>query len=177
MSSHTKGHARHDTALIHGLSGSEVQTLSETCIEAKGRAYCPYSNFRVGCSLLLTNGTIVQGANVENAAYPVGTCAERVTIGTAVVQGARKGDIRAIAVATDISPPASPCGMCRQFIREFCELNMPVFMYDKEGKSTIMTLEQLLPMSFGPEKLLSTDEIANGGRDDLARSTSELGNA
>jgi cytidine deaminase len=100
----------------------------------------PYSHFRVGCSILLANGTIVVGANVENASYPVGTCAERVALGTAVVQvgppepflcctailtdrqGAKKGDIRAIAVATDISPPASPCGMCRQFIREFCEV-------------------------------------------------------
>ncbi|KAI6792893.1 cytidine deaminase [Hortaea werneckii] len=150
-----KGHSRHDTALIHGLTTSEVQQLSEACIEAKGRAYCPYSNFRVGCSILLTSGDVVTGANVENAAYPVGTCAERVTIGTTVTQHrAKKGDFRAIAVATDISPPASPCGMCRQFIREFCELNCPILMYDVEGKSTVMTLEQLLPMSFGPEKLI-----------------------
>ncbi|RMZ29888.1 hypothetical protein D0859_06022, partial [Hortaea werneckii] len=137
----------------------------------------PYSNFRVGCSILLTSGEVVRGANVENAAYPVGTCAERVTIGNAVTQDpkkagrrrqggrergregeimhrAKKGDFRAIAVATDITPPASPCGMCRQFIREFCELNCPILMYDIEGKSTVMTLEQLLPMSFGPEKLI-----------------------
>lgn len=99
------GHSRHDTALIHGLSATEVQQLSEACVEAKSRAYCkslvcpfivagtfshdsigPYSKFRVGCSLLLANGDIVKGANVENAAYPVGTCAERVAIGTAVVQ-------------------------------------------------------------------------------------------
>ncbi|KAI7235582.1 cytidine deaminase [Hortaea werneckii] len=154
-----KGHSRHDTALIHGLSTSEVQQLSEACIEAKGRAYCPYSHFRVGCAILLSSGEVVRGANVENAAYPVGTCAERVTIGTAVTQHrAKKGDFRAIAVATDISPPASPCGMCRQFIREFCELNCPILMYDVEGKSTVMTLEQLLPMSFGPEKLITTDE-------------------
>ncbi|KAK4545758.1 hypothetical protein LTR36_002712 [Oleoguttula mirabilis] len=162
MSAQIKGHSRHDTALIYGLSASEVQRLLETCIEAKAKAYCPYSHFRVGCSVLLTNGNVVQGANVENAAYPVGTCAERVALGTAVVQGAKKGDIRAIAVATDISPPASPCGMCRQFIREFCELNTPVLMYDKDGKSTVLTLEQLLPMSFGPEKLLTTEELANG---------------
>ncbi|RMX79806.1 hypothetical protein D0869_08027, partial [Hortaea werneckii] len=119
----------------------------------------PYSHFRVGCAILLSSGEVVRGANVENAAYPVGTCAERVTIGTAVTQHrAKKGDFRAIAVATDISPPASPCGMCRQFIREFCELNCPILMYDVEGKSTVMTLEQLLPMSFGPEKLITTDE-------------------
>ncbi|KAI7026798.1 hypothetical protein KC355_g524 [Hortaea werneckii] len=118
-----KGHSRHDTALIHGLSTSEVQQLSEACIEAKGRAYCPYSHFRVGCAILLSSGEVVRGANVENAAYPVGTCAERVTIGTAVTQ-----------------------------------LNCPILMYDVEGKSTVMTLEQLLPMSFGPEKLITTDE-------------------
>ena len=105
-------------------------------------------------------------------------------IGLTLSQGAKKGDIRAIAVATDISPPASPCGMCRQFIREFCEvsplmcstahmsrakedtdivqLTMPILMYDKDGKSVVMTLEKLLPMSFGPEKLKSTEEIAHG---------------
>ncbi|CAK1355416.1 Cytidine deaminase [Cercospora beticola] len=158
-----RGHSRHDTALIHGLSQSEVQKLSEACIEAKGRAYCPYSHFRVGAALLLKSGEVVLGANVENASYPVGTCAERTAIGTAVVQhGAKQGDIRAIAVATDISPPASPCGMCRQFIREFCETSVPILMYDKDGKSTVMTLEQLLPMSFGPEKLLPPDQLANG---------------
>jgi cytidine deaminase len=67
---------------------------------------------------------VIRGANVENAAYPVGTCAERTALGTAVVEGARRGDIRALAVATDISPPASPCGMCRQYIREFCEVSL-----------------------------------------------------
>ncbi|KAM0714873.1 hypothetical protein Q7P37_009337 [Cladosporium fusiforme] len=169
------GHARHDTALIHGLSTTEVQKLSEACVEAKAKAYSnstqltenvlpgPYSKFHVGCALLLSGGTIVQGANVENAAYPVGTCAERVAIATAVTQhGAKAGDFRAIAVATDISPPASPCGMCRQFIREFCDPSTPILMYDKTGKYTVMTLEQLLPMSFGPDSLLSTDEAANG---------------
>ena len=95
------------------------------------------------------------GANVENAAYPVGTCAERVAIATAVTQhvseithlcvcfvfgirqrlimefeqGAKTGDFRAIAVATDISPPASPCGMCRQFIREFCDVRHPQLLF------------------------------------------------
>ncbi|KAM0695883.1 hypothetical protein Q7P36_004366 [Cladosporium allicinum] len=155
------GHSRQDTALIHGLSTSDVDRLAEACVEAKSKAYCPYSKFHVGCALLLSGGTIVTGANVENAAYPVGTCAERVAIATAVTQhGAKAGDFRAIAVATDISPPASPCGMCRQFIREFCDPSTPILMYDKLGKYTVMTLEQLLPMSFGPDKLLSTEELA-----------------
>ncbi|KAF2718826.1 cytidine deaminase [Polychaeton citri CBS 116435] len=152
-------HTRQDTALIHGLSTSEVQLLQQSCVEARSRAYCPYSKFQVGCALLLNNDEVVIGANVENAAYPVGTCAERVAIGTAVVQGAKKGDIRAIAVSTGISPPASPCGMCRQFIREFCELSTPIMMFDKDGRSTTLTLEQLLPMSFGPDQLATTEDV------------------
>jgi len=152
-------HSRHDTALIHGLSTTEVQRLSETSVAAKGNAYCPYSRFRVGAAILTKSGDCYSGANVENAAYPVGTCAERVALGAAVAQGVRMGDIRAIAVATDISPPASPCGMCRQFIREFCELTMPVLMYDKDGKFIAMTVEQLLPMSFGPEQLTSPEDL------------------
>ncbi|QIW96886.1 hypothetical protein AMS68_002404 [Peltaster fructicola] len=69
----------------------------------------PYSRFRVGCSLLLNNGNIIQGVNVENAAYPVGVCAERTALATAVVQGAKRGDIRALAVSTDLDVPCSPC--------------------------------------------------------------------
>ncbi|KAK6437193.1 hypothetical protein LTR95_006609 [Oleoguttula sp. CCFEE 5521] len=181
-SSFQPGHARSETSLFHGLSSAEVTRLEEACVEAKSRAHCPYSHFRVGASLLLTSGAVIQGANVENAAYPVGTCAERVAIATAVVQvspspalppspgplpdssnqGAKKGDFRALAVATDISPPASPCGMCRQFIREFCDLEMPVLMYDVAGKVVVMTLEQLLPMSFGPDKLLSAEQVRSG---------------
>ena len=76
------------------------------------------------------------------------------------------GDIRAIAVATNISPPASPCGMCRQAIREFCEPSMSVLMYDKHGRFVVMTVEQLLPMSFGPESLLGPDQIPNHLDDD-----------
>ena len=98
----------------------------------------PYSKFRVGASLLLKSGQVIRGANVENAAYPVGTCAERTALGTAVVEGARRGDIRALAVATDISPPASPCGMCRQYIREFCEVS------EKRGKCVLKEADMIL---------------------------------
>ena len=115
------------------LSGSDPMQIAQTCeaigvtmtefaelqwraTAAKATAYCRYSQFRVGATLLCDGGDsgtqYVAGANVENAAYPVGTCAERVAFGTAVTQGIRR--FRAVAVATDISPPASPCGMCRQ---------------------------------------------------------------
>ncbi|KAF9889490.1 hypothetical protein FE257_007199 [Aspergillus nanangensis] len=94
------------------VSAQELQILSSKASAAKALAYCPYSKFRVGACILTQSGEYIQGGNVENASYPVGTCAERVAFGTAVVAGHR--DFKAIAVATDTTPPASPCGMCRQ---------------------------------------------------------------
>lgn len=94
----------------------------------------PYSQFRVGAALLIhpssasssssSSPEIILGANVENAAYPVGTCAERVAVGTAVATfGYGRGDIKAVGVATDLPDDyCSPCGMCRQFLREFLEV-------------------------------------------------------
>ncbi|CZS89282.1 related to cytidine deaminase [Rhynchosporium agropyri] len=136
---------------LYNLSSTQFHTLHERCAASKAKAYCPYSRFRVGASILTQEDQYIDGANVENAAYPVGTCAERVAFGKAITEGHR--NFKAVAVATDISPPASPCGMCRQFIREFCDLETPILMFDKDGSFVIMRLEQLLPMSFGPEAL------------------------
>ncbi|KAK6541039.1 hypothetical protein TWF694_008418 [Orbilia ellipsospora] len=143
------------TTRTHGLTSTEVSTLASKAVAAKELAYCPYSNFRVGCALLCEDGEYVLGANIENASYPVTICAERTAFSKAIVEGRKK--FRAVGVSTDISPPASPCGMCRQFIREFCDLNTPIFMWDKDGQYLVMTLEQLLPMSFGPEQLHKPD--------------------
>lgn len=101
-----------DIRKTYGLSESEFTELRQRATAAKETAYCPYSRFRVGATVLTDAGEFVNGANVENASYPVGTCAERVALGTAIVSGLR--EFKALAVATDISPPASPCGMCRQ---------------------------------------------------------------
>ncbi|KAK5020386.1 cytidine deaminase-like protein [Cryomyces antarcticus] len=171
MQASTASNVQHvsDTVLVYGLTRTELETLGTKCREAKERAYCPYSRFRVGCTLLVSSpsptfssseAVYISGANVENASYPVGTCAERVALGTAVVQGHRQGSFRALAVATDVAPASSPCGMCRQFIREFCRPEMPVFMYDKNGEFVVMTVEQLLPMSFGPESLPPPHELS-----------------
>ncbi|KAL1977708.1 hypothetical protein VTN31DRAFT_567 [Thermomyces dupontii] len=137
------------------LSPTELTTLTTHAIEAKSKAYCPYSKFRVGAALLTTSGTIITGANVENASYPVGTCAERVAFGTAIVAGHR--DFKALAVATDTKPPAaSPCGMCRQFIREFTSADFPIYLIDTDGGYRVTTRGELLPDSFGPDNLLSS---------------------
>lgn len=74
-------------------------------------------------------------------------------MGAAVVQGYRMGSFKAVGVATDMDDICSPCGMCRQFLREFCEPDMPIFMHNKAGGYEVKTLDQLLPMSFGPEAL------------------------
>ncbi|KAK3328900.1 cytidine deaminase-like protein [Apodospora peruviana] len=134
-----------------GLTETEFHELLTKVKAAKQTSYSPYSNFRVGAVLLTHSGAYISGANVENASYPVTTCAERVAFGKAITEGHR--GFKAVAVATDISPPASPCGMCRQCIREFCDVSIPIIMFDGEDKYTIMRLETLLPLSFGPESL------------------------
>lgn len=101
------------TCTTYSLTTQQFHLLRKQAIAAKDTAYCPYSKFRVGAALLGDDDSITTGANVENASYPVGTCAERVAFGKAVTEGGVRG-FKAVAVATDISPPASPCGMCRQ---------------------------------------------------------------
>ncbi|KAJ5162487.1 Cytidine deaminase, partial [Penicillium capsulatum] len=133
------------------ITAAELETLSSKAIAAKEVAYCPYSKFRVGACLLTASGEFVVGANVENVSFPVGTCAERVALGTAVVAGHR--EFRAIAVASDIKPGASPCGMCRQFIREFTTPSFPVYMYDADDAYKVKTMGELLPDSFSPTDL------------------------
>jgi cytidine deaminase len=91
------------------------------------------------------SGLHISGVNVENASYPVGVCAERCALGTAAAAGYRYGAFKALGVATNTTPgsPGSPCGMCRQFIREFCEPGMPIFMHDKEGGYVVKTVEEV----------------------------------
>lgn len=112
---------------------------------------------------------MITGANVENAAYPVGTCAERVAMGTAVHLGCRIGAFKAIGVATDIDDFCSPCGMCRQFLREFLALDTPIFMFNKQGKYIVKTMGELLPLSFGPDVLPPRHEMAEIHEKDKAK--------
>ncbi|KAF7498205.1 hypothetical protein DV113_003782 [Geotrichum candidum] len=100
--------------------------------------------------LLTENGHYITGCNVENASYGAGICAERTALVKAVSEGHKK--FKAIAVVTDKEEVCSPCGICRQFIREFGP-KLPVYMFTATGKYKLMTLEELLPLSFGPEDL------------------------
>jgi len=136
------------------LSSEEEEQLKQACIQAKSNSYSPYSKFRVGASFLFSNGEIVKGANVENASYPAGICAERSAIAIAVNQGLLATEsIKAVGVTSDTDNVVSPCGICRQTIREFASLDTPIYMWTSSGAVTVRTLEELLPLSFGPDNL------------------------
>jgi homotetrameric cytidine deaminase len=119
--------------------------------EAMGRAYAPYSRFRVGAALRAEDGSIHAAANVENAAYPQGQCAEASAIGVLVAGGRTK--VLEAAVIADSDEICVPCGGCRQRLREFMALDATVHLCSAGGERRSATLESLLPLSFGPEFL------------------------
>ncbi|HEY52855.1 MAG TPA: cytidine deaminase [Caldilineae bacterium] len=125
-----------------------TQKLLDMAQSARDRAYAPYSHYAVGAALLTESGKIFTGCNVENAVYPATCCAERVAIFKAVSEGHRQ--FRAIVVATEDG--GSPCGVCRQVMREFSP-EMIVFIMDAAGKVRETSVAALLPDSFGPENL------------------------
>ncbi|XP_051175194.1 cytidine deaminase-like [Leptopilina boulardi] len=132
---------------------NSMQELVKECIAVREMAYAPYSKFKVGAALRCEDGSITTGCNVENAAYPLAICAERVAIGKAISEGKRK--FTAIAVAADIihgSKNASPCGMCRQMMTEFGD--MPVLLTSPDRmKIQSTSVVELLPFSFGFENI------------------------
>ena len=122
--------------------------LIEKAIEGRKNAYVPYSNFMVGAAVLLKDGTIITGCNVENASYGLSMCAERNTLFKMVSMGYRKEDTVAMAVVGDTEGPISPCGACRQVMVELLNPNTKIYLANLQGKVKEMTLEELLPYSF-----------------------------
>jgi len=128
--------------------------LIDGAIGAMDRAYAPYSRFRVGAAIRSAGGKIYVGVNVENAAYPVGCCAEASAISAMVTDGGR--EIAEIAVAGGTEGDGAlctPCGACRQRIREFAAPDTPIHVCGPEGLRRSFTLAELLPYSFGPDNL------------------------
>jgi cytidine deaminase len=125
------------------------QRLIAAAVDARQRAYAPYSRYAVGAALLTASGKLYQGCNVENAAYPAGICAERVAIFTAVAEGEK--EFSAICVVT--ANGGFPCGVCRQVMAEFA-LEMTVLIADSAGRlRQETTVRDLLPGAFGPSHL------------------------
>lgn len=135
----------------------EINEAELICLakDAREHSYAPYSHFKVGAALLADDGRIYTGCNVENASFGATNCAERTAFFKAVSEGVHS--FRAIAIVgapdkTDTKDTCAPCGICRQVMREFCEpKDFTVILEDGKGGTLAMTLEELLPRSFGGE--------------------------
>src|SRR6478609_3218999 len=127
------------------------EDMFATAREMRGKAYAPYSNFAVGAALRSESGKVYGGCNVENAAYPQGCCAEASAISAMIAGGDRR--ITEVLVVAKADEPVTPCGGCRQKLREFAANDTPIHLCDPNGHIKTVTLGTLLPMSFGPEHL------------------------
>ncbi len=135
-----------------------MEAIDETLLDAARRvrknAHVPYSEFHVGAAILADDGKVYAGCNVENAAYPLGNCAEASAIAAMLAGGGRK--INRILTLGPGTEPVTPCGGCRQRIREFAGPEVPIVSLGVDGGEVLYsTLGQLLPHSFGPEFLES----------------------
>ena len=140
------------------LETSQIDKLLLAATHAREQAYAPYSNFLVGAALLDELGRIHAGCNVENAAYPQGVCAEAGALSAMVLAGGRQ--LRAVLVVGAGAALCTPCGGCRQKLREFGTDDLPLLIADPSGLRQRFTLGELLPASFGPDHLKSKDTAA-----------------
>lgn len=128
--------------------------LLKAATDVQARAYAPYSNFKVGAAVRTASGEIFSGCNVENVAYPEGTCAEAGAIAAMIAAG--QTEITEVLVIADSPLPVSPCGGCRQKLAEFARPETKVTMTTLEGNSQTLTMGQLLPGAFTPAHMENT---------------------
>ena len=125
-----------------------MSALLERARAVQARAYAPYSRFEVGCALRSASGAVFVGANVENASYPQGLCAERAAVAAMIASGEQR--IAEVAVIGSGNEPCAPCGGCRQLLSEFAPAQTPIHMAGLDGSLRTATMAELLPMAFGP---------------------------
>lgn len=125
-----------------------MEKLYKEALKAFNNAYAPYSNFHVGAAVLLKDGTIVSGANVENASYGLSNCAERTALFKVYALGYRKDDIVKMLVLADTLEPVSPCGACRQVMSELLNEDTPIILTNLKKVTKQYTIKELLPFSF-----------------------------
>ena len=130
---------------------ASLDTLFEAAKTIQTKAYAPYSRFKVGAAIATPEGQVFTGCNVENAAYPVGSCAEAGAVSAMIAAGGNR--IARIVVMGEGDVLCTPCGGCRQRIREFAAPDTPIHVAGPEGIRKSFTLEELLPFSFGPDNL------------------------
>jgi cytidine deaminase len=127
------------------------EVLVRAAAAARTHAYAPYSGFAVGAAALFEDGAVTAGANVENASYGLGVCAERNAVAAGVATG--HGRLRAVLVLAGSAQPVPPCGACRQVLAEFAAAEVPIRSRTLEGVERTHPLGELLPEAFGPEWL------------------------
>ena len=133
------------------ISQEHVQTLIAKAMEARAKAYTPYSKFKVGAVVIDESGNETSGCNVENASYGLSMCAERTAIFKAVSEGSEA--IETVVVVGDTEGPISPCGACRQVIAEFASDDFTLILANLNGDTKVMTKEEMLPFGFSPSDL------------------------
>ncbi len=136
--------------------GTVPADLFDAASAARDNAYAPYSKFHVGAALRTADGAVFAGANMENAAYPQGQCAEANALGAMVTAGGGKRVVEAVVIggrADILEDLCTPCGGCRQRLREFAADTLVIHICGPEGLRRTVTLGTLLPLSFGPENL------------------------
>ncbi|MFH1808980.1 MAG: cytidine deaminase [Pseudomonadota bacterium] len=131
-------------------SRSSERELCALALAARNNAHAPYSKFSVGAALRTSSGRVFTGCNVENASFGLTICAERNAVAAAVAAGER--EFKAIAIATDLREPASPCGACRQVLAEFAP-ELRVLLTNPEGRIMRLKLSTLLPRRFDPSQV------------------------
>jgi cytidine deaminase len=133
------------------ISDADVERLFRAARAAQRRAYAPYSKFHVGAAVLTAEGQLFAGCNVENAAYPQGACAETGALSAMVLGGG--GEVVAALVLGEGEELVTPCGGCRQRLREFCAPTTPILIAGPDGVRARFAMDELLPASFGPNHL------------------------
>ena len=130
------------------LSPAQIDELRQRALAVAANAYAPYSGFRVGAAILLEDGTITTGCNVENASYRLTTCAEQSAIAAAVVLQGPKARLRAVMIVNLNQAGSSPCGGCRQTILEFASSGTEIFFPAADGSEVRCSVTDLLPHAF-----------------------------
>jgi cytidine deaminase len=133
----------------------DKEKLMASADEARKLSYSPYSNFKVGAAILMKDGKIMQGANIENSAYGLCMCGERNALYHALMEGYKTEDMVALALCAQGDEPPYPCGACRQVLSELFPIDAPVIVFN-ESRSKVVetTVRELLPYAFGKDHLI-----------------------
>ncbi len=130
----------------------DIKELVRLAIEAREKAYVPYSKFKVGAAIEMEDGSVFTGCNIENASYGATNCAERTAIFKAVSEG--HTIMKKIAIVGDMLAFTAPCGICRQVIAEFAAIDIEIVLIKNQDEYIVKTLEEILPGAFTKEDLL-----------------------